>query len=397
MLLQEVQQSLGSSEVTTLIQQVSGFIDVTNQRHANHLGSSGKGAALDEKFDSSFEGFIQDADNAETAIHEAIEHGMQVAIDDREHAQTFIMAISLLVLVLAAVIATIITRNITGPLNNCKHMFSQLADGDLSISCSMDRHDEIGELFGALSTMTAKLRSVMEQVNHAAGAVSNGAQSLSSSSTIIADSASAQAASVEETSAAMEEMSANIQNNTDNAAQTDALSSKAAKDAASTGESVNHAVSSMKEIADKISVVEDIARQTNLLALNAAIEAARAGEHGKGFAVVASEVRKLAERSQTAAGEITQLSGSSVEVAQKAGDSLTALVPDIQRTAELVQEISAASSEQNSGSGQINSALQQLDQTIQQNAGASEEMAATADDLLSEASRLQESISFFRV
>jgi methyl-accepting chemotaxis protein len=153
----------------------------------------------------------------------------------------------------------------------------------------------------------------------------------------------------------------------------------------------------MKDIAAKISIIEEIARQTNLLALNAAIEAARAGEHGKGFAVVASEVRKLAERSQTAAGEISKLSASSVEVAEKAGKMLAKLVPDIQKTAELVQEISAASKEQTTGADQINAAIQQLNQVIQQNAGAAEEMASTAEELSSQAEQLQDTISFFKV
>jgi methyl-accepting chemotaxis protein len=153
----------------------------------------------------------------------------------------------------------------------------------------------------------------------------------------------------------------------------------------------------MKDIASKISIIEEIARQTNLLALNAAIEAARAGEHGKGFAVVASEVRKLAERSQTAAAEINQLSASSIKVAEKAGEMLNKIVPDIQRTAELVQEISASSNEQNSGAEQINGAIQQLNSVIQQNASASEEMSSTAEELSSQAEQLQETMSFFKL
>ncbi|MDD5642464.1 MAG: methyl-accepting chemotaxis protein, partial [Syntrophales bacterium] len=190
---------------------------------------------------------------------------------------------------------------------------------------------------------------------------------------------------------------ANIKQNSDNAQQTEKIALKAAEDTKEGGNAVTETVTAMKEIASKISIIEEIARQTNLLALNAAIEAARAGEHGKGFAVVASEVRKLAERSQTAAGEINKLSASSVEVAERAGEMLERIVPDIQKTADLVQEINAASNEQRSGANQINMAIQQLDQVIQQNAAASEEMASTSEELLSQAEQLQTTIGFFRI
>jgi methyl-accepting chemotaxis protein len=195
----------------------------------------------------------------------------------------------------------------------------------------------------------------------------------------------------------MEEMDSNIQQNADNAKQTEAIAQKAAENAEKGGKAVDKTVTAMKDIADKITIIDEIARNTNLLALNAAIEAARAGEHGKGFAVVASEVRKLAERSQKAAGEIMELSGQSVEVAEEAGVVLNALVPDIQKTAELVQEISAASAEQRSGSDQINRAITQLDQVVQQNASQAEEMSSMAEELASQAEELEATISFFRL
>jgi methyl-accepting chemotaxis protein len=195
----------------------------------------------------------------------------------------------------------------------------------------------------------------------------------------------------------MEQMVSNIRQNMDNAMQTMKISQKAADDATQSGIAVSEAVVAMKEIAGKISIIEEIARQTNLLALNAAIEAARAGEHGKGFAVVAAEVRKLAERSQDAAGEISQLSSSSMDVAERAGEMLGKLVPDIQKTAELIQEISASGSEQNAGAEQVNKAIQQLDMVIQQNAGASEELASTSEELASQAQQLQGTIKFFKV
>jgi len=194
----------------------------------------------------------------------------------------------------------------------------------------------------------------------------------------------------------MEEMAANIKQNADNAAQTEKISRQSSKDAEASGEAVNRAVDAMRTIADKIGIVQEIARQTDLLALNAAVEAARAGEHGKGFAVVASEVRKLAERSQTAAAEIGAVSGDTVKAAQEAGEMLQRLVPDIRKTAELVSEISAACREQDVGASQINEAIQQLDKVTQQNAGASEQMSATSEELAAQAEELQTSIAFFR-
>jgi methyl-accepting chemotaxis protein len=195
----------------------------------------------------------------------------------------------------------------------------------------------------------------------------------------------------------MEQMSANIRQTSDNAMQTEKIAVKSAEDAQEGGKAVAATVAAMREIAGKISIVEEIARQTNMLALNAAIEAARAGDHGKGFAVVAAEVRKLAERSQQAAGEISTLSISSVDIAEKAGALLGAILPNIQKTAELVQEISAASREQDSGAGQINQAIQVLDQVIQKNAAVAEEMASTAEQLSSQSAQLQGTISFFTI
>jgi methyl-accepting chemotaxis protein len=206
-----------------------------------------------------------------------------------------------------------------------------------------------------------------------------------------------QASAAEEASSSIEEMAANIRQNADNALETEKIAVKAARDAEDGGEAVQSTVLAMKDIAQKTGIIEEIARQTNLLALNAAIEAARAGEHGKGFAVVAAEVRKLAERSQIAAAEISQLSASSVAVAEKAGSMLQVIVPDIRRTAELVQEISAASREQDLGASQINQAIQRLDQIIQQNASASEEIAATAEELSGQADQLQQLMADFKL
>ena len=270
-----------------------------------------------------------------------------------------------------------------------------IASGNLSVA--VRARGEQDELMHALDAMVQKLSDVVREVRAAADNVASGSQEMSSSSEQLSQGATEQAASIEEVSSSMEEMGANVKQNAENSTQTEHIALKAAVDAKKGGDSVAQTVDAMKSIAGKISIIEEIARQTNLLALNAAIEAARAGEHGKGFAVVASEVRKLAERSQRAAGEITDVSKASVTVAEQAGVLLGQILPDVQKTAGLVQEISAASREQDVGASQITKALQQLDSVIQQNSSAAEEMASTAEELSSQAEALQSAISFFKV
>jgi len=269
----------------------------------------------------------------------------------------------------------------------------QISRGDLSVQPKrLSDQDVLGI---ALENMVERLREVVTDVSTAATNVASGSEQLSASAETLSQGVSEQAASSEEASSSMEEMAANIRQNADNATETEKIARQSSTDAATSGDAVNKAVAAMKTIAQKISIVQEIARQTDLLALNAAIEAARAGEHGKGFAVVASEVRKLAERSQTAAAEISQLSSQTVSASELAGQMLAKLVPDIQRTAGLVAEISVASREQNSGAGQINVAIQQLDQVTQQNASAAEEMSSTSEELSAQAQQLQSTIAFF--
>ena len=270
---------------------------------------------------------------------------------------------------------------------------SNIADGNLLNTFSEKRN--VG-VYRDMKSMSDKLSKVIESVINSADNVTSGSQQLSISSQMLSQGTTEQAANNEEVTASLEEMSASIQGNTDNANQTESIAKNVAVEAEKSGEVVNETVIAMKSIADKISIIEEISRQTNLLALNAAIEAARAGEHGKGFAVVAAEVRKLAENSQKAAGEISSLSVSSVEVADKAGSLLAEVLPKIKQTADLVQEISASSNEQKVGAEQINNSMQQLDEVVQQNAASAEELSSTAEELSAQAEILQSEISFFK-
>lgn len=271
----------------------------------------------------------------------------------------------------------------------------KMADGDLTVQVS--ERSEQDELMQALNAMLQRLSEIVFVVQAAADHVANGSQAMSSSAEHMSQGATEQAAAAEQASSSMEQMAANIRQNADNAMQTEKIALQAAEEARASGSAVVQTVTAMNQIAKKIAIIEEIARQTHMLSLNATIEAAKAQDHGKGFAVVASEVRALAERSRVAAEEINEITASSVAISEKAGDMLKSLVPNIQKTAELVQEISAASNEQNSGANQINQAIQQLDQVIQENASTSEEMAATADSLAKQAKDVLQTLAFFKV
>ena len=358
------------------------------------------------------------------------------AAQDAANAKFILISVILISLIVAVGSALWIALNISRGLGRAVGLADAVAVGDLSRKIDVSSNDELGDLVKSLNAMTSnlnataavaneiaqgnltveakplsdkdtlglalermieKLRQIVSEALTAAQNVSAGSQELSASAEQLSQGATEQASSAEEASSSMEEMAANVKQNADNASQTEKIAAQSAKDAEASGAAVGRAVSAMQTIAEKITIVQEIARQTDLLALNAAVEAARAGEHGKGFAVVASEVRKLAERSQAAAAEIGTLSTDTVKVAQEAGAMLSKLVPDIKRTAELVEEITAACREQDVGSSQINQAIQQLDKVGQQNASASEQVSSTSEELASQAEQLQSTIAYFRI
>lgn len=324
------------------------------------------------------------AANAKTASAASIQMEIAIAIG-------MVLAIGLGLLV-----TRVIKQQVGGEPSEAAEVAQRVAAGDLDVEVTVAKGDTTSTM-AAIRDMVVKLGEVIGQVRENAESLVGASDQLSATAQSLSQGASEQAASVEETSSSMEEMSASIAQNNENSKVTGDIATRSAKDAVEGGQAVKETVEAMKQIAKKIGIIDDIAYQTNLLALNAAIEAGRAGEHGKGFAVVAAEVRKLAERSQVAAEEISQLASGSVGMAEKAGTLLDTIVPSIQKTSDLVQEIAAASAEQNSGVGQINGALNQITQAVQQNAAASEELASTSEEVNAQAQALKATVEFFKL
>lgn len=333
---------------------------------------------------------------SEISLNEAeIEYAQSMKKADEITLLAFVFfGVILMIMVLAGIA---LTRSIVNQLGcepaEAADIATNLANGNLNIS--FDNRNK--GLYQDLKNMVEKLRAIISDVNNSAQNIASASSQMSSVSQQLSQGANEQAASAEEVTSSQEEMTTNIQRNTENARETERIAINVATDVKEGSNVVNQTVVSMKTIAEKVSIIGEIARQTNILALNAAVEAARAGEHGKGFAVVAAEVRKLAERSQTAAAEIDDLSKSSVSIAETSGKLLTDIVPDIEKTSQLVQEITAGSLEQNDSSRQINTAIQQLNQIVQQNAASAEEMASGSEELAAQADMLRELMGFFMV
>ena len=332
--------------------------------------------------------------NEQLHISEQINTNASIIYSNTQRNSYIIILISILI---ASILAYYIISNINKALKEANSIVDSLAIGDLTIEIKVTNNDEIGVLLQNLKNMTEKLKEVVESVILGAENISFASEQMNSNSQTVSQGANEQASSTEEVSSSMEQMGSNIQQNTDNAQQSEKISKDATEGINNVAIAAQKSLQSVKEISNKITIINDIAFQTNILALNAAVEAARAGEHGRGFAVVAAEVRKLAERSKIAADEIVSLAKESVEVTEGAGELMLKVIPNIQNTSKLVQEITAASIEMNLGSTQVNNAIQQLNQVTQENAAASEEMATTAEELTSQAVQLTEIMTFFKI
>jgi methyl-accepting chemotaxis protein len=332
----------------------------------------------------------------EPEITEATASLKKVFQENNKSAMVTLFLLIFVGILVSVIISYFLIKSITSSLSHAIDTVSRIAGGDLDFTVKVQSDDEIGQLLGKMDFMTSKLKEVVSSIRTAAININGASSQMSASAQQMSQSTTEQASSVEEISSSMEQMTANILQNANNAKQTEKIAKNATKDVSESNEAMVKTVSSMKTIANKISIIGEISRQTNLLALNAAVEAARAGEHGRGFAVVAAEVRKLAERSQTAASEIDEVSAKSVDIAEKSGVLLENVVPSIQKTSDLVQEITSSSVEQNAGANQVNTAIQQLNQVVQENAATAEEIAAGAEELNSQAESLTEIIAFFK-
>jgi methyl-accepting chemotaxis protein len=332
--------------------------------------------------------------------HRKIMSGKELTVTEFAKRTVISMSIVVLITFLAATLVTwVISTVVSRPVKEMASHLQEMAEGggDLTRRIGIDSRDEIGTMAQSFNLFVQKLEEIISEVRASSDGIADAAGQVAASASSLSQGTSEQAASIEETTSSLEQMNASIGQNADNSRQMEQMAVKGARDSEESGSAVRESVTAMKQIAQKISIIEEIAYQTNLLALNAAIEAARAGEHGRGFAVVATEVRKLAERSQTAAQEIGGLAANSVAVAERSGQLLQELVPAIRKTAELVQDVAASSTEQATGVAQINKAMTSVDTVTQQNASSAEELSSTAEELAAQSEALQQLMNFFKV
>ncbi|WP_375768448.1 methyl-accepting chemotaxis protein [Archangium gephyra] len=407
---EELERDFARYAPTILLETERHLFEDAQQRWKDYLAEHDKLLALSWAKDNpemllAANGRAQEAADSTSAKLEElvalnVKSGQEAAVRANaafEEVQHMIVLIGVFCSLLFVAIGATLSRSISRPLSDAVGVADRIAEGDLTVRIDARREDEVGLLLTALQRMVHKLAQVIGEVRQGADALASASSQVSASSQNLAQGNSEQASSVEETTSSLEQMTASIGQNRDHGRQMEQMAVQGAKDAEEGGRAVKATVEAMGSIAEKISIIEEIAYQTNLLALNAAIEAARAGEHGKGFAVVATEVRKLAERSRTAAKEISGLATGSVKVATRSGELLEELVPSIRKTADLVQEVVAASAEQTSGVAQMNKAMQHVEQVTQRNASASEELASTAEEMSTQAEALSQLVSFFHL